>query len=846
MEDVLFVSQEGASSSIGGTRSRATGVSARTTQAVLPNKRVADNERTTGSGGGDDDTVESILALCGPERDVPDTVAYNDAVYSRVNKDNVTKGKRSSMWSFVELYQAAADTEGHLVALCIVCHRLNESTKGCLAFLRKANNSNGVKHFEWAATRDLPTKKQLVHCRVMMYMMKHVTGGNRSRRLNEDNSIERFIKKERRSDHLRFVVMLVMSLSPHMLATNDYLRAFLAPLTNYTPPAPDTVIKHLVELYTYLVGRVRARLLATKQQMGGLPFAHVVSDLWSEKHRSNCFGTVIVRYVNPAQCTMEVVHLGVSLFIGRHDHANINRWLLGRLAYFGLDESDLCSTTTDSGANVRKAMLQLAAPWLPCFAHSLHNAVQYSLGSTGESGPQNDNNDADLVVIVRPDRSRNPRAKAVLAKMRKLLGHFNHSERSLAIFNRVAVGPSRELLTDVVTRWSSTYRAIARMYTLHARLAAFFSSAEVGTGPRKRRLSTSDWDRLRQIMGVLRSAFEVTTRAESSADPLFSLVSLVGSFRVALHSPTVLVPCHPGPPLAVGDAAVESYCAANPAELVFEVDNYLYPAEELCVREEPGKESLCEEAAKAVEVMRAQLDLRFFNKDDDTRNILKNDAVLRSCVISPCGLRLLQELARIVNVPDPYPHAVSSLRLVCNKFATTACPPPSNTPATSSDPPTRKRARSCLVDLTQYDEEAGADVAVSRVTLANNELDSYLQFLELNKKRDPLVFWAQCKAKFPTLYLVACSVLGAVASSAGAERDFSWAGNVMRKTRTRLLPRHLEMHCFIHDNVNLLPSPVEAVPALTKEEADKIAAEMPLAGRPQARGDEEYHSSDDE
>jgi len=103
MEEGLFVSQKGAKSSIGGTRSRAAGVSARTTRTALPNKRVADNERATGSGGGDDDTVERILALCGPERDKLDTVAYNEAVYSHVGKGTVTNGnsRLSSSWRYL-------------------------------------------------------------------------------------------------------------------------------------------------------------------------------------------------------------------------------------------------------------------------------------------------------------------------------------------------------------------------------------------------------------------------------------------------------------------------------------------------------------------------------------------------------------------------------------------------------------------------------------------------------------------------------------------------------------------------------------------------------------------------
>jgi len=50
------------------------------------------------------------------------------------------------------------------------------------------------------------------------------------------------------------------------------------------------------------------------------------------------------------------------MFTGQHEHVNIKEWHLVRHAYFDMTEADLRSSTTDSGSNVRKAMLQLLAP----------------------------------------------------------------------------------------------------------------------------------------------------------------------------------------------------------------------------------------------------------------------------------------------------------------------------------------------------------------------------------------------------------------------------------------------------------------------------------------------------
>jgi len=93
------------------------------------------------------------------------------------------------------------------------------------------------------------------------------------------------------------------------------------------------------------------------------------------------------------------------------------------------------------------------------------------------------------------ERSRNSSARDLVARGRKLTGNFSHSERSVAIDKYAVVphdGPCRLLVTDVPTRWSSTYIFMARLYTCYPRLAVFFSSPEVEAGARKRQLTSSE------------------------------------------------------------------------------------------------------------------------------------------------------------------------------------------------------------------------------------------------------------------------------------------------------------------------------------------------------------------
>lgn len=133
----------------------------------------------------------------------------------------------------------------------------------------------------------------------------------------------------------------------------------------------------------------------------------------------------------------------------------------------------------------------------------------------------------------------------------------------------------------------------------------------------------------------------------------------------------------------------------------------------------------------------------------------------------------------------------------------------------------------------------------TRASLAKVHLDSCLKAVATSRSKDPLEFWKENKECYPTLYLVACAVLGAVGTSAASERDFSVAASIMRKERSSMLARHLEMHCFIQDNVNLFPSNLGAVPKLSHEAADKVRSAMPT-GRPRRASDPDGDSSSDE
>ena len=116
-------------------------------------------------------------------------------------------------------------------------------------------------------------------------------------------------------------------------------------------------------------------------------------------------------------------------------------------------------------------------------------------------------------------------------------------------------------------------------------------------------------------------------------------LSLVFALRKTLLLDIIVAPKFPKHPLAVGSHSIESFLQENPDDDVIELDNCLYPSEAVYMDTRDGFESLCEEAAVAVSIMRDEIDRLFFKPKDNSKNWLRNPAVSSAVLLSPGGGR---------------------------------------------------------------------------------------------------------------------------------------------------------------------------------------------------------------
>ena len=81
---------------------------------------------------------------------------------------------------------------------------------------------------------------------------------------------------------------------------------------------------------------------------------------------------------------------------------------------------------------------------------------------------------------------------------------------------------------------------------------------------------------------------------------------------------------------------------------------------------------------------------------------------------------------------------------------------------------------------------------------ATTEMQQYMKVANINRKQDPLTWWKEHSASYPSLKHVARKYLSLPATSVPAERLFSTAGELISARRSRLTPENVNMFLFLN------------------------------------------------
>ncbi|KAK0146083.1 Zinc finger BED domain-containing protein 4 [Merluccius polli] len=131
----------------------------------------------------------------------------------------------------------------------------------------------------------------------------------------------------------------------------------------------------------------------------------------------------------------------------------IGETFLSMLNEWEIDEERVMLVLRDSGANMVKGMRLVEMPDLSCSAHILHLVINDGLSS-------------QRVVVD------------ILAKLKKIATHFNHSVTALQRLSKIQeeLGvPRHSIIQAVQTRWNSTLHMLVRMIEQRRAITAYAS-----------------------------------------------------------------------------------------------------------------------------------------------------------------------------------------------------------------------------------------------------------------------------------------------------------------------------------------------------------------------------------
>jgi len=102
-----------------------------------------------------------------------------------------------------------------------------------------------------------------------------------------------------RPHSLRFVLLQMISLWPFAVAGNKFLMEFVRGLGGpYDPPSGPTVRDVLLNLCVHLLGLLLEEIIRLRRSFRGVPFFHIVINLWTERHGTGSYESMALRSVD--------------------------------------------------------------------------------------------------------------------------------------------------------------------------------------------------------------------------------------------------------------------------------------------------------------------------------------------------------------------------------------------------------------------------------------------------------------------------------------------------------------------------------------------------------------------
>ena len=449
------------------------------------------------------------------------------------------------------------------------------------------------------------------------------------------------------------------------------------------------------------------------------------------------FVTHTVHFLNPEWVLRSGV-LETVRFKGRHTAENLAAFSRDVTRRFELSTGLLeelpkvVAITHDEAANMVAAgkLLDETDGWesQACMAHQLQTTIRHALDSS-------------------------TRIRVVLARCRRLVGHFKHSTTASEVLvdKQVALNKNRQPVTvvqDVSTRWNSTFYMVCRLQELRTPLTVVLSDASLTKkkDDRDLLLKDDDWNLVDDLVMILKEYEDATTVVGGES---YLTLSLLLPITTHLYDTTARYARKAG--TVAGKALAETLNVELTKKFPIHEPDMGSPA-----------------------VISAALDPRFRHLQflpEEQRDVCK-----RTILSKAMDLRQEQP------TPEEAPKKQKELSKLSQLLG--------------------KRQHS---DSESDESECDGKASHKRSTVSFEtklQTETMLYFTEdaLDLESDPLHWWKANSYRYPHLAALARRYLCIPATSVSSERVFSAAGLLVSKLRASLSSSNIDAAVFLNKN----------------------------------------------
>uniref|UniRef100_A0A1A8QR33 HAT C-terminal dimerisation domain-containing protein n=1 Tax=Nothobranchius rachovii TaxID=451742 RepID=A0A1A8QR33_9TELE len=472
-----------------------------------------------------------------------------------------------------------------------------------------------------------------------------------------------------------------------------------------------------------LYNEVKATVL---DSLGSAETVALTCDAWTSR-ATESYVTITAHHINDEWILQSHV-LQTRAMHETHTGEHIAALLKETVTEWGLNTKKVV-IVTDNAPNMAVAARLAGMTHIQCFAHSLNLASQKALKTQS---------------VIR-----------LLGRVRRVTGFFRRSTTAsdqLKQKQRLLQLPAHRLITDIITRWNSSYDMIERFLEQQPAICAALLSPDVRKSAKEVfTLNESDIMCAEEVVRALKPMKDATLVMSEESVPTLSVIA-------PLHAKLMM-------------GAQENH---DDTPTVRDIKAAI--AEDLGKRYASEKQTLH---------MASAVDPRFkglpFLSEAETRDIYS---------------RLLEAVVGMIKKKTN----VEEENVAEDAHINDSC-------ASISQPPLKRPKTSCaLVDLlgaTFPSTSSDYTEPKSENDLAAGEIKKYRGEAPLPLTENPLSWWKNHEQDYPQLSKIAKSLLCIPGTSVSAERVFSSAGDIVTAQRSLLKAEHVDQLVFLHKNLEI-------------------------------------------